>query len=113
VGVKVQFRRGAWWVVIHHASRRKMKRVGDRQTALRVAQAVRERLARGDFDLAPPSGGSPTLRTYSEGWLRTAKTALKASTIAFYEENLARHIWPMLGAPRLIAAPRGLPGLGD
>ena len=53
MGVKVKFRNGGWWVFVNHASRRKAKRVGDRETAQRVAQAIRERLARGELNLGP------------------------------------------------------------
>ena len=41
MGVKVRYRKGAWWVFVHHGGRRKAKRVGDRETATRVAQALR------------------------------------------------------------------------
>ena len=105
MGVKVRFSRGAWWVVTHHGGRRKKKRVGDRETALRVAQCVRERLARGDFNLSPVSAASPTFRAYAETWLTQAKTTLKASTIAFYEATLERYVWPALG-PRLVSSIR-------
>jgi hypothetical protein len=44
LGVKVQFYRGAWWIVIHHHGRRRKKRIGpDRETAERVARALREK----------------------------------------------------------------------
>src|SRR4051794_20111935 len=43
----------ASWVFINHHGRRKSKRVGDKETALRVAQGVCEKLARGELDLAP------------------------------------------------------------
>ena len=56
MGVKAKFWKGAWWVFINHQDRRKAKRVGDRETALKVAQAVRERIARGEFSL--PTGDS-------------------------------------------------------
>jgi integrase len=97
VAVKVQHWKGAWWVVIHHAGRRKTKRIGDRETALRVAQAIRERLARSDFQLTP-SDVTPMLRTYVDKWLETAKVTLKASTVDFYSGHLALHVLPALGS---------------
>src|SRR2546426_1743513 len=97
MAVKVQHRKGAWWIVIHHAGRRKMKRIGDRETALRVAQGIRERLARNDLQLTP-SETTPTLRTYVDAWLKTARVTLKASTVEFYNGHLALHILPALGS---------------
>jgi hypothetical protein len=69
MAVKVQHWKGGWWVIIHHAGRRKTKRIGDKETALRVAEAIRERLARNDLHLAPREA-TPTLRTYVESGLR-------------------------------------------
>jgi integrase len=63
MGVKVKFRKGAWWVFVHHHGRRKAKRIGDKETAQRVAQAIREHIARGDLNLEPAAGESKTLRT--------------------------------------------------
>jgi integrase len=97
VGVKVQHWKGAWWVVIHHGGRRKTKRIGDRETALRVAQAIRERLARNELQL-PSAEVTPTLRAYADKWLETADVTLKASTVAFYRANLERYILPSLAS---------------
>ena len=63
MGVKVRFWKRAWWVFVNASGRRKAKRLGDRETALRVGQAIREKLARGDLNLAPASDGQ-TLRIY-------------------------------------------------
>ncbi len=68
MGVKVKFRAGAWWLSVHHGGRRKSKRIGDRETAVRVAKQVRERLAQGVTlrqsawsrpGPVPPKGNSP------------------------------------------------------
>jgi len=40
-------------IFINHCGSRKAKRIGDRDTALSVARAIRERIARGDLNLAP------------------------------------------------------------
>src|SRR4029077_11134333 len=112
MAVKVQHWKGAWWVIIHHAGRRKTKRIGDKETALRVAEAIRERLARTDLQLGPREA-TPILRTYAEKWLETADETLKASTVALYRANLERYILPALASRGgWIAAPRGLPRLG-
>lgn len=96
MGVRVKFWKGAWWVFVNTGGRRKAKRVGDRETALRVAQALRERLARREFSLAPATD-TKTVQQYATDWLVTAKGALKASTVAFYDGALQQHIVPALG----------------
>ena len=64
MGVKVRFWKGSWWVFVNTGGRRKAKRVGDRETALRIGQAVRERLARREFGLTP-STDTKTLLQYA------------------------------------------------
>lgn len=105
MGVTVKFHRGAWWIFINHQGRRRSKKVGDRETALRVAQEIRERLARAAFHLPSAEGRGRTLNTYSEDWLKQARQNLKASTVAFYEGHLDQHILPTLG-PRLVTTLR-------
>src|SRR6266571_971884 len=96
MGVKIRFWKGAWWVFVNAAGRRKAKRIGDRETALPVAKAIREKLVRGDLNLARAADG-PTVRAYSVAWLSTATGTLKASTVRFYEGALEQHILPALG----------------
>jgi integrase len=96
MGVKVKFRRGAWWAFVNHGRRRKAKRIGDKETALRVAKAIRERLARGDL-LLEQIAEDETLDAYARSWLKALHGSLKASTIAFYTDNLERHVLPLLG----------------
>ena len=83
MGVKVRFWKGAWWIFVSHDRRRKAKRIGDRETALRIAKGIREKLARRELQL-PLASGAQTLQTYSEGWLKTVKGTLKASTVSAY-----------------------------
>ncbi len=104
MGVKVRFYRGAWWVFINHRGRRKAKRIGDRDTARRVGQAIRERLALGDLNL-DVSGAGSRLQPYAERWLENATVSLKASTVAFYRGNLTLHVFPALGT-RLVSSIR-------
>jgi len=106
VGVKVRYVKGAWWIVVHHNGRRKKKRFGrDRETADRVARALRERLVRGDLRLEPPSDAQ-TLETYAKRWLTTVLNSLKASTSGFYAANLSRHILPTLGDRQVVSLRR-------
>jgi integrase len=94
MGVKVRFHRGAWWVFINHRGMRKSKRIGDRDTALTVARAIRERLASGDLQLGATD--AETLSTYADAWQK-GLSGLKASTLRFYGDNLKRHVLPALG----------------
>ncbi len=89
MGVKIKFHKGAWWIFIDHHGRRKAKRIGDRETTLRVARAIRERLARGDLNLDPPADAL-TLTAYAATWLKSATGNLKASTVGYYGANLDR-----------------------
>ena len=45
MGVKLRFFRDAWWIFVDHHGKRRAKRVGDQQTARRVAKELREQLA--------------------------------------------------------------------
>jgi integrase len=94
--VKVKFRKGAWWVFVNHRGRRKAKRIGDKETALRVAARIRGRLASGELRLGT-SSDDETIAAYAANWLKTVTGNLKASTIAFYTDNLNRHVLPLLG----------------
>ena len=104
MGVTVKFYKGAWWIFINHRGRRKAKRIGDRATARRVGQAIRERLALGDLNLDLSDAGS-RLQPYAERWLENVTVSLKASTVAFYRGNLTLHVFPALGT-RLVSSIR-------
>jgi hypothetical protein len=77
--------------------KRKSKLIGDKETALTVARAIRERLAAGDLHLGPV--GSETLESYAVSWQKGCGH-LKASTARFYSENLKRHILPAIESVR-------------
>ena len=96
MGVTVKFYRGAWWVFIRHAGRRRSKKVGDHVTALEVAKRIREQLTLGDLGLLS-SAPLETLDTYAQSWLRGLTGNLKASTIRFYSDNLRRYVLPVYG----------------
>jgi integrase len=102
MAVKVKFWRGAWWIFIDHFGQRRAKKIGDHATAQRLKREVEERLARGDLHLPPSSSQTLTFSRYVEGWLQQARLNLKASTVRFYEGNLAQHLLPALG-PVLVA----------
>jgi integrase len=97
VGVSVRYWKGAWCGFVNHDGRRKAKRIGDRETADHIAQAIREKLVRRELNLAD-SSGAETLRFYATAWLEHAKLSLKSSTVTFYGGHLTQHILPALGA---------------
>ena len=82
---------------VNHRGRRKAKRIGDRESARRVARALRERLALGDLDLESSDDGDQ-LRVYADRWLESTAGSLKASTVGFYRSTLERYVYPALGA---------------
>ena len=100
MGVKVRFWKGAWWVFVNHQGKRRAKRIGDRETALRVAGRIRERIAAGALQLGT-TDDEDSVETYARAWLKSLTGNLKASTIAFYTDNLERHVLPALGSRRL------------
>ncbi len=106
MGVRVRFQRGAWWIFINHQGKRRAKRIGDRDAALKVAAAARERLARGDLRIGPTN--DETLEAYAGVWVRGLTGNLKASTVGFYQANLDRYILPVLGR-----RPVGTPNRAD
>lgn len=87
---------------VNHQGHRKAKRIGDRETALKVAKSVRERLARGDLNLEA-AADDQTLQTFSESWMKTAAGNLKACTVTFYQMHLDSHILPAIG-DRLVSS---------
>ena len=40
MGVKVRFRRGAWWVIVDHNRMRKAKRIGSKAAAELIAAKI-------------------------------------------------------------------------
>jgi integrase len=105
MSVRVKFHKGAWWVFINHAGRRRAKKIGDRDAATRVARRIREQLAAGDLHLTQ-TDAPETLESYARVWLDSLTGNLKASTIKFYGDNLERHVLPLLGSRPLTAVSR-------
>ena len=74
MAVKVRRRRGKWWVSIHHDGKRKMKCVGTREAAERVAQELSARLTLGEFGLTDRDDHVETKRPFGPsymGWIDT------------------------------------------
>src|SRR4051812_4457610 len=107
MSVKLRFFRNAWWFFIDHHGKRRAKRIGDQQTARRVAQELRQQLARADLHLPILRSETITVERYSQTWLETARLNLKASTVRFYEGHLDQHIVPALGSRAISDVRRG------
>jgi integrase len=105
MGVKVRFWKGAWWVFVNASGRRKAKRIGDRETALRVARALREKLACGELGLARASD-EQSLKMFAETWLNSVSVSLKSSTVTFYKGTLERYVLPTLGTRQVASISR-------
>lgn len=90
---------------IHHAGRRRAKKIGDRTTANEVARRIRERLALGDLSLLA-SEAAETFEAFAIRWLEGGESGRKASTHRFYAFNLKLHIVPTLGARPITAVSR-------
>src|SRR5262245_48632988 len=98
MGVRLRYRKAAWWVYVYHDGREAARRIGDKSTAEKVARATREALARGDWALPTAAPQQlETLESYAEDWLQTVTGSLKASTVSFYRANLTKYISPRLG----------------
>jgi integrase len=107
MSVKLRFFRNAWWIFIDHHGKRRAKRVGDQETARRVAKELREQLARTDLHLPILRSEAVTFERYTKAWLKTARLNLKASTVRFYEGHLDQHIVPALGSRAISEVRRG------
>ena len=61
VRVRQRTDRPGWYVIIDHNTKRKKKAFPDKETALRFARTLRERLAEGDFRYCERATGSKTV----------------------------------------------------
>lgn len=100
MGVRVRQRpdRPGWWLFINHGGKQKKKCFTDKETALKVARKIRERLALGDLKITDDEQERKPFRSYFKAWLESyAKTHVKPSTYASYELAYQRHLLPFLG----------------
>jgi integrase len=88
-----------WWVFINHKGQRQAKKVGDKAAAEAVAKELRERLAKGAFQINPPEQ-APSFGEYARKWLAGyGETHLKYSTLKGYDTILRLHLGPFMGTP--------------
>jgi integrase len=84
-----------WWVFINHDGERQAKKIGDKAAAEAVASEIRERLAKGDFQVKQKK--VPTFGEYAYKWLDGyAETHLKYSTCKGYDCILRIHLQPLM-----------------
>lgn len=87
-----------WWVIISHKAKRKTKAFPDKETALRFARAVQERLAEKDSRPPREDRDRMSFSFYYQAWLASyVKTHTKATTYTCYETAYRVHLLPFLG----------------
>src|SRR5262249_24781499 len=87
-----------WWLFIDHQGKQKKKHFTDKETALKIARKIRERLALGDFSLADNQAEKLPFSAYYKTWLESyVRTHTKESTYANYETAYRVHLLPFLG----------------
>jgi hypothetical protein len=87
MGVRVRQRpdKPGWWLFIDHQGKQKKKCFPDKDTALKVARKIRERLALGDFSMTEEQPEAKPFSAYFETWLNGyGPTRLKPSTQDLY-----------------------------
>jgi len=88
-----------WWVFINHNGERQAKKIGDKAAAEAVAKELRERLAKGDFQINPPKKAR-TFGEYAKKWFDGhGETSLKYSTQKGYDSILRIHLGPLMATP--------------
>jgi len=88
----------SWWVFIDHAGRKKAKKIGTRDAAMKVAAKLEARLTLGDFHILEKKTEAMTFTDYADKWLSTyAQNSLKYSTWKRYGNLLKTHIYPAIG----------------
>lgn len=85
---------GIWWVFIHHDGKRTSRKVGDKRTAVMVAEKIRARLILGDFKIGPEK--TYLFKDYADRWIGTVVPAVgKRSTVLNYTSALKQHVLPV------------------
>jgi hypothetical protein len=101
MGVKVKERfpgSGVFWIFINHNGRRKTKKVGSEEAALRAKAMIEARLVLGNSALPQEAPSAPILEEYCKRWRDTyLETAVKESTRKGYVRTFERWILPILG----------------
>lgn len=97
VRVRQRTDRPGWYVIIDHNTKRKKKAFPDKETALRFARTLRERLAEGSFGIVKNQESHP-FSSYYQTWLDSyVRTHTKEATYTNYETAYRVHLLPFLG----------------
>src|ERR1700692_1862641 len=101
MSVRIRKRKAAWWIFISYRGRRKAKRIGTPEAAVRVKREIEARLALGDLAIFGP-GELPTFKRFAEQWVRLyAEVECKESTVKSYKQILRLYLYPRFGKLRL------------
>ena len=103
MAAKVRQKDGACWVVVHHAGRRTMRRIGaDKRTAQRVAHELNAKIALGKFD--PDARRSRRAHPVDRAlwdWHAAYRPTFSASFEACSAGYIANHLVPFFGTKDL------------
>lgn len=86
-----------WWIFVHHNNQKKTKKIGDKETAEKVAEKIRAKLTLKDFGfIEKKKTPGPTLKELAKLWLAEPQE-WRQSTRENYIFNLEKHVYPKLG----------------
>lgn len=103
MGVKIREKpngSGVWWVFINHHGKRKSKKIGDKKTTREVAEKINAKLILGELEVEKINSKLPLFKEISRTWFSLPHD-WKESTHENYEQNLASHVYPVLGKKRI------------
>lgn len=106
---KKQGKGNPWWVFINHQGQRKSMKIGDKETADKVAKDIRRKLATGEYTLkTEQEDKAPKFRKLAHDWLENDIRVLRRpGTYERYSQLLQSHILPELGGKHIDAITRG------
>ena len=99
-----------WWVFINHQGQRKSMKIGDKETADKVARDIKRKLATGEYSLKTEQeeDKAPKFRTLAHDWLENDIRVLRRpGTYERYNQLLQSHILPVLGGKHIDTITRG------
>ena len=105
MSAKVKFERGAYWVVVHHAKKRRKRRVGptkaDKKRAEGIAEDINHRLALGLHRMGEVETPALPFDQQLRKWLRTYSPTFKRSFERNAGVQIEKHLVPFFGSKDL------------
>lgn len=99
---------GEWWVFIYHKGRERSKKVGPRETAEKVAERIRAKIALGEYLPDERKAGAVVFRECAELWLDSViKPFKRHTTYIRYRGILKNHLYKAFGNRPLAEITRG------